>query len=230
MQLMLKDNYIFKNKQKFLKILDDERLMPLGKIYCVGKNYFDHVLEMNDSDHNEPPFYFTKLQQSITQEKKLEYPDKTNNLEYEVELVVYLKKECRSIKADEAYKYILGYSVGIDLTKRDLQMQAKAKRQPWDLSKGFDNSGPVSKIKLLNNTINKGKIELKQNGKVKQQSDISKMIWPIEKIIANLSQNVTLYPGDAIFTGTPSGVGKVKKNDILEAGIENIGKLKIQFT
>ncbi len=230
MNQLIKDNYIFRNEEKVLEILNDKRLMPLGKIYCVGKNYFDHVLEMNDSDHDEPPFYFTKLQQSITQENELKFPDNTNNLEYEVELVVYLKKKCRSINTEEANKYILGYSVGIDLTKRDLQMKAKAKRQPWDLSKGFDNSGPVSKIKLIQNIIKKGKIELKQNGHVKQISDISKMIWPIEKIIANLSQYVTLYPGDAIFTGTPAGVGKVKKNDILEATIEDIGKLKIKFT
>tara|TARA_B110000008_G_scaffold240904_1_gene248481 strand:+ start:159 stop:842 length:684 start_codon:yes stop_codon:yes gene_type:complete len=226
---MNKENYIFQYQKKTLKIFNDKREMPLGKIYCVGKNYLDHVMEMNDSDFNEPPFYFTKLEQSITQEKKINFPENTNNLQYEVELVVYLKKKCRNIKINNVSDHILGYSVGIDLTKRDMQNAAKEKRQPWDLSKGFDNSGPVSQIKLFNKIIEQGKIELKHNGKIKQSSDISKMIWPIKKIISNLSQQVTLYPGDAIFTGTPSGVGRVKKNDILEATIENVGKLEVKF-
>tara|TARA_B100001094_G_C18030425_1_gene719850 strand:+ start:297 stop:980 length:684 start_codon:yes stop_codon:yes gene_type:complete len=226
---MNKENYIFQYQKKTLKIFNDKREMPLGKIYCVGKNYLDHVMEMNDSDFNEPPFYFTKLEQSITQEKKINFPENTNNLQYEVELVVYLKKKCRNIKINNVSDHILGYSVGIDLTKRDKQNAAKEKRQPWDLSKGFDNSGPVSQIKLFNKIIEQGKIELKHNGKIKQSSDISKMIWPIKKIISNLSQQVTLYPGDAIFTGTPSGVGRVKKNDILEAIIENVGKLEVKF-
>ncbi|MDG2092897.1 MAG: fumarylacetoacetate hydrolase family protein [SAR86 cluster bacterium] len=226
---MNKENYIFQYQKKTLKIFNDNREMPLGKIYCVGKNYLDHVMEMNDSDFNEPPFYFTKLEQSITQEKKINFPENTNNLQYEVELVVYLKKKCRNTKINNVGDHILGYSVGIDLTKRDMQNTAKEKRQPWDLSKGFDNSGPVSQIKLFNKIIDQGKIELKHNGKIKQSSDISKMIWPIKKIISNLSQQVTLYPGDAIFTGTPSGVGRVKKNDILEATIENVGKLEVKF-
>ena len=226
---MNKDNYIFKYQKKTLKIFNDNREMPLGKIYCVGKNYLDHAIEMNDSDFNDPPFYFTKLEQSITQEKEINFPENTNNLQYEVELVVYLKKKCRNVKIEDVNDHILGYSVGIDLTKRDMQNIAKEKRQPWDLSKGFDNSGPVSQIKLFNKIIEQGKIELKHNGKIKQSSDISKMIWPIKKIISNLSQQVTLYPGDAIFTGTPSGVGRVKKNDILEATIENVGKLEVKF-
>lgn len=226
---MNKDNYIFKYHKNTLKILDDSRVMPLGKVYCVGKNYFDHIIEMNDSDLSEPPFYFTKLEQSITQEKKISFPENTNNLHYEVELVVYLKKKCRNVKIENVSDHILGFSVGIDLTKRDIQKIAKEKRQPWDLSKGFDSSGPVSKIKLCNKLIKKGRIELKHNGKTQQLSDISKMIWPIDKIISNLSHQITLYPGDAIFTGTPSGVGRVIKNDILEASIENIGKLEIKF-
>ncbi len=226
---MIKDNYIFKYQKNTLKILNDNREMPLGKIYCVGKNYLDHVIEMNDSAYDEPPFFFTKLEQSITQEKNIKFPDNTNNLEYEVELVVYLKKKCRNIKTKNVHKYILGYSVGIDLTKRDLQKKAKEKRQPWDLSKGFDNSGPVSKIKLSEKIISSGIIELRKNGKIKQSSDISEMIWPIEEIITNLSKHVTLYPGDAVFTGTPSGVGKIKQNDILEASIENVGVLKVKF-
>ena len=226
---MTKDNYIFQYKKKALKIYNDIREMPLGKIYCVGKNYLDHIIEMNDSNHDEPPFYFTKLEQSITQEKTLKFPNDINNLEYEVELVVYLKKKCRNVEVESINKYILGYSVGIDLTRRDLQKKAKQKRQPWDLSKGFDDSGPVSKIKLSNKIIKNGRIQLKQNGKIKQSSDISKMIWPVDKIISNLSFQVTLNPGDAIFTGTPSGVGEVKKNDILEAAIEKVGSIEVQF-
>lgn len=221
--------YIIPKYTKTVSIIDSDKLLPIGKVYCVGKNYKDHVIEMNESTIDEPPFFFTKPPQSITQTSLIKYPTDTRNLQYEVELVVYIKTKCQSVSINKAKDYILGYSVGIDLTKRDLQSIAKARRQPWDLSKGFDNSAPVSQVYLYNGIINDAEIELKINGKSKQFSNISKMIWSVEEIISNLSSKITLYPGDAIFTGTPSGVGSVKTNDKLEASIKGIGALEIKF-
>ena len=136
----------------------------------------------------------------------------------------------KEIQLEESYKHILGYAVGIDLTKRDLQMIAKVNSKPWDLSKGFDNSAPISLVKLnQNNLLRKGKIELRLNGNIKQSGNISEMIWPVDQLISYLSNFITLYPGDIIFTGTPAGVGKIFKNDKIEASIEGVGKLEVIF-
>ena len=228
---MNKENYIFQYQKKTLKIFNDKREMPLGKIYCVGKNYLDHVMEMNDSDFNEPPFYFTKLEQSITQEKKINFPENTNNLQYEVELVVYLKKKCRNIKINNVSDHILGYSVGIDLTKRDKQNAAKEKRQPWDLSKGFDNSAPISKIiKKEGFLFDEGSISLNVNGQNRQSSNIFHMVWKVDELISWLSKFITLKAGDMIFTGTPAGVGRLVPKDKIDAEIENVGTLSFELT
>jgi len=221
--------YIIPKYTKTVSIIDSDKFLPIGKVYCVGKNYKDHVIEMNESTINEPPFFFTKPPQSVTQDRFIKYPSDTHDLQYEVELVVYIGSKCQSVSVNQAKDYILGYSVGIDLTKRDLQSIAKTKRQPWDLSKGFDNSAPVSKIYLYNDLVDDAEIELKINGESKQLSNISKMIWRVEEIISNLSNKITLYPGDAIFTGTPSGVGSININDKLEASIKGIGALEIKF-
>tara|TARA_B100000575_G_C23109062_1_gene640463 strand:- start:1212 stop:1889 length:678 start_codon:yes stop_codon:yes gene_type:complete len=223
------NKYIVSPITRSLKILGTEALLPIGKIYCVGKNYYDHIKEMNDSNENELPFFFSKPPQSLTQDALIKYPNDTHNLHHEVELVVYISNKCDDIEPKNAEKYILGYSVGIDLTKRDKQNIAKEKRQPWDLSKGFDNSAPVSEIYLCSKLIKSGKIELRLNGKQRQISDISKMIWPIQEIISNLSKQITLYPGDAIFTGTPAGVGSIEPKDNIEASIDGIGSLNISF-
>lgn len=223
------NKYIFPNFTKSIKIQGTDVLLPIGKVYCLGKNYKDHAKEMNESNINEPPFFFSKPPQSLTNTRNIEYPLDTNHLQYEVELVVYIGKKCKSLCASEVKDCIMGYSVGIDLTKRDHQKIAKQKRQPWDLSKGFDNSAPVSEVHLSKDILSNAAISLKLNGKIKQSSNISKMTWDIAEIIAFLSNKITLYPGDVIFTGTPSGVGDIKVNDQLEACIEGIGTLNIGF-
>lgn len=221
--------FIVKNYTKTLKIKDSERLLPIGKIYCVGKNYKDHIKEMNDSNIDEPPFFFSKPPQSLTQDNSINFPNDTDNLHYEVELVVYIAKKCKSLSVKEVQNYILGYSVGIDLTKRDQQMIAKRKSQPWDLSKGFDNSAPVSEIFLCNKILDDADIKLKLNDEIKQSSNISNMTWDVAKIISYLSNKITLYPGDAIFTGTPSGVGSIERFDEVKAMIDGVGEMTIFF-
>ena len=230
MNQLIKDNYIFRNEEKVLEILNDKRLMPLGKIYCVGKNYADHAKEMGGKVDNEEPFFFSKPTQSITQLNLIPFPTRTKNLHHEVELVVVLKSECSNIMPDKAGDHIFGYAVGVDLTKRDLQVNAKESRKPWDLSKGFDNSAPISKIlKKDGFLVKEGAISLSVNGNLKQSSNISNMVWKVDQLISWLSKYITLKAGDMIFTGTPAGVSQLKPEDKVEAEIENIGSLSFKL-
>tara|TARA_B100000674_G_C37818506_1_gene904630 strand:- start:259 stop:942 length:684 start_codon:yes stop_codon:yes gene_type:complete len=226
----MKDKFFFKPKNYSARILNHNDLIPIGKIFCVGRNYSKHAIEMNESIDKDEPFFFSKPPQSITQDNIISYPNNPNNLQHEVELVVVIGLEGKQIQLEESYKHVLGYAVGVDLTKRNLQQIAKVNSKPWDLSKGFDNSAPISLVKLnQNNLLREGKIELSLNGSIKQSGNISEMIWPVDQLIAYLSNFITLYPGDIIFTGTPAGVGKVFKNDKLEASIEGVGKLEVIF-
>lgn len=226
----MKNNSLFKPKNYSLGILDNKNVIPIGKIFCVGRNFPKHAEEMNEPIERDEPFFFSKPPQSLTQETVISYPDDPYNLQHEVELVVVIGLEGKEIKPEESYNHILGYAVGIDLTKRELQKIAKANSKPWDLSKGFDDSAPISLVKLNKyNLIREGKIELRLNGSIKQSGNISEMIWPVDQLISYLSNFITLYPGDIIFTGTPAGVGKVLKNDKIEASIEGVGKLEVIF-
>ena len=177
-----------------------------------------------------PRFFFSKPPQAITQQHNISFPTQTNNLHHEVELVVLLSSKCADIEPDQAHKHIFGYGVGVDLTKRDLQAAAKNNGKPWDLSKGFDNSAPISKIYRNEEMILKqGKIKLSVNGDERQSSDISYMVWKVDEIISWLSKFITLNPGDIIFTGTPSGVGKLNPGDHIEANIASVGSLSFKL-
>ena len=224
----MKPKQLFKARSFSLKTLNEDYVIPVGKVYCVGRNYSDHAVEMNESIEKIEPFFFTKPPQSLTQNNKIPFPQNTNNLHHEVELVVLIGSECQQVRPSDVQNMILGYAVGLDLTKRDLQEVAKDNRKPWDLSKGFDNSAPVSLVNISNKkTIKEGKIQLKINGTSRQLGDISEMIWSISELISYLSNHITLYPGDLIFTGTPAGVGEIKPGDRIEASIENVGSLEI---
>ena len=224
----MKPKQLFKAQNFFLEILNKDYVIPVGKIYCVGRNYSDHAIEMNESIEKNEPFFFTKPPQSLTQNNKIPFPKNTNNLHHEVELVVLIGSECKQVRPSDVQNMILGYAVGLDLTKRDLQEVAKDNKKPWDLSKGFDNSAPVSLVNISNKkTIKKGKIQLKINGTLRQLGNISQMIWSISELVSYLSNHITLYPGDVLFTGTPAGVGEIKPGDRIEASIENVGSLEI---
>lgn len=231
MSTMQKPKFIFSPRIKGINISDSNELFPVGKIYCVGRNYEDHAKEMGDDVDRDQPFFFSKPREAITQSSNIPFPTGTENLHHEVELVVFLNSQCKNIEPNEAHKHIFGYGVGIDLTKRDLQDIAKKAGKPWDLSKGFDNSAPISKICKNEGAILKsGEIKLSVNGVEKQAGNISKMVWGVDEIISSLSTFITLKPGDIIFTGTPAGVGKLNPGDQIEASIESIGSLSVKFT
>lgn len=204
---------------------------PVRRVYCVGQNYALHVAEMG-GDGREPPFFFSKPTDALVPRGgDVVYPPRTDNLQHEVELVVALGKGGADIPVEQALDHVFGYAVGIDLTRRDLQAQAKEKGRPWDTSKGFDQSGPLSALlpAIAGGHPNCGRIWLKVNGVMKQDGDLGQMTWNVAEIIANLSTYVTLAAGDLIFTGTPAGVSTIVRGDRLECGIDGVGDLAVRL-
>ena len=225
-----KAHFAFKPMIRGMVISESAELFPIGKVYCVGRNYADHAEEMGTKVDVDQPFFFSKPPQAVTQSNFIPFPTQTDNLHHEVELVVFLKSECSDISPSEASEHIFGYAVGVDLTKRDLQTAAKKSGRPWDLSKGFDNSAPSSNIQKKEGfVLSEGSISLKVNGQMKQSSNLSNMAWKADELISWLSKFITLKAGDVIFTGTPSGVGRLSLNDKIEAEIENIGTLSFEL-
>ena len=221
---------IFNQKSKNGKLKKEGKGVCVRNIYCVGQNYSAHAHEMGMNPKRDDPVFFRKPTDSLVPEGGfIKYPKKTKNLQFEVELVVALKSKGENLSLKNAKKIILGYAVGIDLTRRDLQKIARKKGMPWDMAKGFPGSAPCS-AKVTSKVLGpptRGRISLKVNNKIKQKSDISKLIWSAPQIIAKLSNYTTLYPGDIIFTGTPEGVGRLKIGDYVEGIIEEIGKISI---
>ncbi len=208
-------------------------LFPVHRIYCVGRNYEEHAKEMGFSGR-EPPFFFAKpadaLLPVVEGEGKLPYPPATANLHHEIELVVAIGKRGSDIAAAEAAGYIWGYAVGLDMTRRDLQGEAKKQGRPWEVGKVFDFSAPISPLTPIVKTgeLRSGRIWLKVNESMRQDSDVSKLIWNINETIEHLSKYFELAPGDLIFTGTPEGVAAVSRGDVLEGGVDGVGTLRVR--
>ena len=220
--------------QAVIPIDSSSELFPVHRIYCVGRNYADHAKEMGFSGREEP-FFFCKppdavLPVSFGSTGTLPYPPATTNLHHEIELVVAIGKGGSDIAADSAPDHVYGYAVGLDMTRRDLQLALRDKGRPWDVGKAFDYSAPISPVKPLRMTgeILGAQIWLNVNGERRQSSDTSKLIWSVNETIAYLSKFFELRPGDLIFTGTPEGVAAVKRGDELEGGVEQIGGLKVR--
>lgn len=204
-----------------------EARFPVRRIYCVGRNYAEHAREMGGNPEREPPFFFMKPADAILTGGRMDYPSKTSDLQHEIELVVALARGGRDIPAAAALDCVFGYAVGLDMTRRDIQSELKAKGRSWEMGKAFDQSAPISAVVPATRIGHprRGAITLAVNGQSRQHGDLADMIWPVAEIIANLSGYVTLLPGDLIFTGTPAGVGAVVPGDRLEGGIEGVGAL-----
>ena len=205
---------------------------PVHRIYCVGRNYAAHAREMGNDDR-EPPFFFSKPADAVVANgSAVPYASRTSNFHHEVELVVALGAGGANITAHKANSMIFGYAVGIDLTRRDLQSDARDHGRPWDLSKGFDRSAPIGAIHPVKGTgvIASAGIWLKVNGKDRQNANVSEMTWKVPEIIAELSTLWELAAGDLIFTGTPAGVGALTPGDAIEAGIDGLGTLNVRIT
>jgi len=200
---------------------------PVRRVFCVGRNYAEHAREMGGDPTREPPFFFTKPADAVTLSPEIRLDRVSQMLEYEGELVVAIGKGGADIDAAEALDHVYGYSVGCDLTRRDLQGQAKKAGRPWDMAKGFDLSAPIAPIvpAAAIGHPKTGALTLKLNGEIRQNGDIGQMTWPVPDIIAFLSKFVALAPGDLIYTGTPAGVGKLVAGDRVEIEVEGVAKL-----
>jgi fumarylpyruvate hydrolase len=211
-----------------VEIAGTDQRFPVHRVYCVGRNYADHAREMGSDPKVESPVFFTKPADAIVASgATVPYPPRTDNLHYEVELVVAIGGAGRNITASQALAHVFGYAVGNDLTRRDLQAAAKKKGLPWDTGKAFDASAPIAPIRPASlGHIERGRIWLSVNGETRQQSDISEMIWSVPEIIAELSTLFELKAGDLIYTGTPAGVGALKPGDRIECGVEGLHLLR----
>jgi fumarylpyruvate hydrolase len=208
------------------------KLFPVRRVFCVGRNYAAHAREMGNDPNREPPFFFTKPADAlVTNGADTAYPTATANLHHEMELVVAIGVGGKDIPAADALSHVYGYTAGLDLTRRDMQDEAKAMRRPWDMSKGFDASAPIGEIVPASQIGHPaaGRIALNVNGASRQVGDLADQIWPVPDIIAALSKLVALAPGDLILTGTPEGVAAVVRGDLLEGEIEGVGKVKTRL-
>jgi fumarylpyruvate hydrolase len=218
--------------QPSLPVAGSDKRFPVGRIYCVGRNYADHAREMGHDPDREPPFFFMKPANSIVQNNAaLAYPVGTKDVHHEIELVVAIGKGGKNISVDKALSHVWGYGVGLDMTRRDIQGEAKKQGRPWEMGKAFDESAPCTALKPASEIGHpaKGAITLKVNGQVKQTGDLAMQIWSVPEQISYLSNLITLQPGDLIFSGTPAGVGPVKAGDKLEGHVDGVGDLIISY-
>jgi fumarylpyruvate hydrolase len=205
---------------------------PVRRIYCVGQNYRAHALEMGGDPDRQSPFFFQKPADAIVHDGGVvPYPPRTQQLEYEVELVVAIGAAAENIGVDQASGVVFGYAVGLDMTRRDMQAAAKKAGRPWDMAKGFDHSAPCGAITpvagVARLAVDHAAIWLKVDGEIRQQSEIAQMIWNVPEIIAELSTYMALRPGDLIYTGTPDKVGPVQRGNHLLAHVDGLAELSV---
>ncbi len=206
---------------------------PVRRIFCVGRNYAAHAREMGRDPDREAPFFYMKPADAVVDDgSDVPYPPETANLHYEMELVAAIGRGGRDIPVASALDYVYGYTVGIDLTRRDLQLQAREQGRPWDWGKGFDNSAPCGRVRPVETVGHpaKGRIWLAVDGAVKQDADLAELIWSVPEIVSIASRSMALAPGDLIYTGTPAGVGKVERGQVLTGGVDGVGEIRITIT
>ena len=220
--------------QVSLPVVGRGERFPVRRVYCVGRNYVEHAKEMGHSGR-EAPFFFMKPADALLvvpagATGEMAYPAMTSELHHEIELVVAIGKGGRNIAAADAGAHIWGYAVGLDMTRRDLQGEAKKLGRPWDTGKAFEQSAPIAPLHPVSQTglLEKGNIRLNVNGAPRQNSDIGKLIWNVAETIEHLSRYFDLQPGDLIFTGTPEGVAAVQKGDLLEGAVEGLTDLRVK--
>jgi fumarylpyruvate hydrolase len=227
--------YVFEPEQQIaVPVIGRDEQFPVRRVYCVGRNYAAHAREMGFDPDREPPFFFCKPDNSVVVVKPgttgtIAYPPGTSDYQHEIELVVAIGKSGSNISVEQAPDYVFGYAVGLDMTRRDLQIKSRDKGRPWELGKAFDQSAPISSIypvAAFGHPKNQA-ISLMVDGTQKQKSDLSNLIWSVPEVVMHLSQFFTLQPGDLIYTGTPEGVGKVIAGQTMLGEIEGLGQLHV---
>jgi fumarylpyruvate hydrolase len=214
----------------WLPVLGSADRFPVRRIYCVGRNYADHAIEMGGDPKREPPFFFQKNPESLVHDGgRFPYPRRSQDVHHEIELVVALGAGGSAVPVARALDLVFGYAVGLDMTRRDLQAEAKKLGRPWEVAKAFEHAAPCSALNpaAAIGHPDRGVIRLDVNGEERQEGDLSQMIWSVPEVIAELSTLFDLAPGDLIYTGTPAGVGPVRRGDALVGSIERVGRLAI---
>ncbi len=215
-----------------IEIAGADARFPVHRIYCVGRNYADHAREMGADPERDPPFFFAKPADAVVANgSAIAYPAATQNLHHEIELVVAIGKKGEGLTPNQALDHVYGYAVGIDLTRRDLQLAARDKGRPWEAGKAFDRSAPISAVHRASEIGHPatGAIWLEVNGETRQRADIAQLIWSVPEVIAQLSCLFALVPGDLIYTGTPAGVGPLGRGDQLRGGVDGIDEITLSI-
>ncbi len=205
-------------------------LFPVHRIYCVGRNFADHAIEMGHDPDKEPPFFFQKNPDTLVAPADgFPYPSASTDVHHEIELVVALKSGGSDIPVEKALDCVFGYVIGLDMTRRDLQAEAKKHGRPWEVAKAFEKSAPCGPLHAASDIghLNEGAIRLSINGAVRQDGNLNQMIWKVPEMIAYLSRLFTLQPGDLIFSGTPAGVGAVQRGDVMRGEIDGLGTISV---
>ena len=212
-----------------LAVAGTDAMFPVRRVYCIGRNYAAHAVEMCHDPDREPPFFFQKNADNLDASGEFPYPPHSSDVHHEVEMAVALKSGGTNIPLDEALEHVFGYAVSIDMTRRDLQGEAKKQGRPWEIGKAFERSAPVGPIHPVSELghLDHGRVELKVNGDMRQEGDLNQMIWKVPEMISHLSEYFELASGDVILSGTPAGVGPVARGDRMEASVEGIGTLSV---
>jgi fumarylpyruvate hydrolase len=212
-----------------LPVANSEAVFPVRRVYCIGRNYAAHAVEMGHDPDREAPFFFQKNPDNLDTSGEFPYPPKSSDVHHEVEMAVMLKSGGENIPVEQALEHVFGYAPALDMTRRDLQGEQKKMGRPWEIGKAFERSAPIGTI-LTAAEIghpDQGRIELKVNGEVKQEGNLNQMIWKVPEMISYLSDYFVLAAGDVILSGTPSGVGPVKKGDVMEVSIAGLDTLTV---
>lgn len=212
-----------------LPVAGSDELFPVRRVYCIGRNYAAHAIEMGHDPDREPPFFFQKNPNNLDVSGEFPYPPKTSDVHHEIEMSVMLKSGGKNIPLDQALEHVFGYALSLDMTRRDLQGEQKKMGRPWEIGKAFEHSAPVGVIHPVDEVghLDNGAVILKVNDEIKQEGDLNQMIWKVPEMISYLSDYFELAAGDVIMSGTPSGVGPISKGDVMELSVEGLGSMTI---
>lgn len=213
-----------------LPVAGTDARFPVRRVYCIGRNYAAHVVEMGGDPDREPPFFFQKNPDNLDASGRFPYPSLSSDVHHEAEIAVFLKSGGRDIPVDTALDHVFGYALCLDMTRRDLQAEAKRLQRPWEIGKAFEHSAPVGPIHPVDSVghPSSGRIALTVNGALRQEGDLNQMIWKVPEMIAVLSRAFDLAAGDVILSGTPSGVGAVVPGDVMDLTVDGLGALRVE--
>ena len=212
-----------------LPVSGTDAKFPVRRVYCIGRNYAAHAVEMGHDPDREPPFFFQKNPNNLDPSGEFPYPPKSSNVHYEIEMAVMLKSGGDNIALAQALDHVYGYALSLDMTRRDLQGGQKKMGRPWEIGKAFERSAPVGIIHPVSEVghLSEGRVELKVAGEVKQEGDLNQMIWKVPEMISYLSDYFTLAAGDVILSGTPAGVGPINKGEVMDISIDGLGSMSV---